>query len=391
VHNGIWDANDLRAFKDSVEKGSWNYWKDENGVVNLRADIDMKQTTLEAIGVINDKTDRMFTGNFNGNNYKIYNVNLIENKSIDISSSSYAFSALFGVAKNVRIENLRVEATVGFSSNPNPNNKKSKLVFAGGIIGYGATDTVTFLKNCSFSGQIKDEYGNVDYAGGLMGWYIVTVPSTASIDLEDCHTDHAAIAAQKEAGGLVGNFYNPDGGAFPAIFKGCYVLDTDIKAVNTAESFAGGIIGELPAGANIAMSACYVTESQPGTKSITAGLHAGGFIGFATTPATLTGCYNSEQVQGSKIGVLAGKDNSYVLTANGFYGIYDGSYSWIGEGGGTVSGNNNGVFTGSSASNALNNFYGGSALNDLNAALTGSGYQYEAPNDKASYPILIKQ
>ncbi|MDR0995321.1 MAG: fimbrillin family protein, partial [Tannerella sp.] len=26
VHNGIWDANDLRAFKDSVEKGSWNYW-----------------------------------------------------------------------------------------------------------------------------------------------------------------------------------------------------------------------------------------------------------------------------------------------------------------------------------------------------------------------------
>jgi hypothetical protein len=389
VHNGIWDANDLRAFKDSVEKGSWNYWKDENGVVNLRDNIDMSSATLEAIGTIDDDNMNIFSGTFDGNGHKIYNVHFKEN-SVMAKEDLYA-SALFALTMNASIQNLRVEATV--NSNGTPTNTHDGALAEGGIIGMAIG--VTSLKNCSFSGSIGSNNANTPMeAGGLIG----SVSTMPTITMENCYVNNTEIKGEK-VGGLVG-YVSYDKNVDTLTFTACHVVNTNIKTSDAgkyAGGLLGGIIGDKHFTANI--NSCYVTETAEnlGKVSISSAKVAGGLLGFSYVDVKLTGCFNSVWLNGttSNAALIGGADGA--PEAYGCYGIFSDSATPIllgpDSGGDSQSLNdsNNGVFTGSSASDALRNFYGGSALNDLNAALIGSGYQYKAPDDKASYPVLIKQ
>lgn len=236
----IYTKEQLKAFRDSVNNGK-TY---ENEVIMLMNDINLEcdenneDTLWNGIGDINNK----FSGTFNGNNYKIYNV------SINACNSNTIYS-FFNYISDSTIKNLTIEG-----------NTKSSLdinVSIGGIVGITYGESI--IENCCNKMNIEKEQVNWNAAGMISDNYgFLTIRNSRN---------EADISGGNNAAGILGVNYGT------VIIENCYNSGT-IK--NLKGNYVGGLIARDNSSTigNITVKNCYNIGTLTGRHS------CGGAVGY---------------------------------------------------------------------------------------------------------------
>ncbi len=148
---GISTAEDLAAFAAAVNAGeSTETWQDLEGVVNQLADIDMADKSADWTPIGNavvspdsnlsevSVTGNPFSGIFDGNGYKITNLNMTFTGTTD-----YSCFGLFGVVKNGEVRNVQVgtETAAGDSGSGCSLNVNTSVKVWAGVIAAGVIDS----------------------------------------------------------------------------------------------------------------------------------------------------------------------------------------------------------------------------------------------------------
>ena len=217
-----------------------------------------------------------------------------------------------------------------------------------GRIGSGGT-----VKNVVLEGVQITSDNSSGYAGGIAGWSFKGKIENSSVS--------GSVSGNSIAGAVVGTQL---GGAI----TGCSSSAT-VKGV----TFAGGIAGETNSGASL--TACYATGDVTVENDGTSNALAGGVVGYNGGSSTLTACYAAGNVSGKGSGTIhvggaVGK-NYGTLTACYWSGLPD---------------NDNGGATKVDGTTVTWQ----NAVDAMNAALSGKGWQYEL-KDGNSLPALKKE
>lgn len=180
------------------------------------------------------------------------------------------------------------------------------------------------IENCSVSGSVSGSNGS--YAGGVVGHQIVG-------SITGCSSS-AKVKGMNRVGGVVGAT-NSD-----ATLTACYATgDVTVEYDGSGNACAGGVVG-FNLG-NSTLTACYAAGNVSGKGNGT--IHVGGVVGATSSDATLTACYWSG---------LPDNDNGGATKVDGQ------SVTWQ------------------------------TAVDAMNNALNGSGWQYELTG---ALPTLKKQ
>ena len=187
----ITNATQLQAFLNAVNEGDYSAWKNPDGVVELGANIDLKDVTITPA----DK----FDGVFDGQNHEL--LNWITDKGL--------FNENSGTIKNVFIDNsckfnlpkITAAGTFGLIANTNTgivsgctNAADMTLTItedwgiqykAAPIVGLSTGDKA-LVTNCVNIGNVNISFGNLTasshYFGGIVG-------NTSGVDGVDCLTN----------------------------------------------------------------------------------------------------------------------------------------------------------------------------------------------------------
>ena len=272
-----------------------------------------------------------------GENGKVKNLTL---KNVNITAASYT-GAVAGM-NNGTIENCSVSGTVKSSSNN-----------AGGVTGYNNG----IITGCSASGNVSAN----SQAGGIVGYFV-----TGSITA--CYSS-ATVEGNYSVGGVAGNM------ASNTTLTACFSTGS-VTATGSGDADAGGVVGRISQDATV--TACYAT----GNVTATQGNNAGGVAG-SSGGGTITACYHATgTVSGSARvgGVLGlnqtGTDLSNIVTA--CYWQNDQSQG-IGE-----DQTSKGEATKVEGSTRWE-----TAKNTMNAALSGTGWQYVTGGSDA--PLTLRK
>jgi len=205
-------------------------------------DIDFESENFKGIGGI----QKSFSGIFNGNGYKIKNLN------INLPTNSNI--GLFKTCNNAEIKNLVLE---------NINIKGKNYI--GGVIGFAEN---TSIKNVHLNGNIAGEYcvgglvGNLIHSSIIDSEFSGKVCPTQNFYKEDEDNDFFASSYETKTmfsfGGIVGT----------AILS--KITSTQIEAQISGESSIGGFAGNI---AESQIQDCYCSATVNGNKDL--GLIAG--------------------------------------------------------------------------------------------------------------------
>jgi hypothetical protein len=252
------------------------------------------------------ETTNVFTGNFNGNNYRIYNLTINEVANDDIG--------FFGNACGSNISNIIIEkATVSGRSN------------VGGIVGHigcgGVIDNV-YINNGTVNG--------VDAVGGIAG-------KVNGLSIVSNSTNKLKVTgSSSNIGGIVGSF---DGGT---ISNSASIGDVE------GDQYVGGAVGNTGTSSNN-ITNTYATGNVKASTDT-----AGGFIGRYVTSGSIVSSYALGDVYstGGIVGGFAGNAGNSATITN----------SWSG---GDVKGNGTSVggFIGSTSINITDAFSSGNVEN----------------------------
>ena len=219
-----------------------------------------------------------------------------------------------------------------------------------GLFGYlGKAGTV---KNVVMEGLQITSDNSLGYTGGVVGNSWGTI--------ENCSVS-GSVSGTTFAGGVVGSQW---GGSI----TGC-----NSSATVKGEAYVGGIAGETNYGATL--TACYATGDVTVENDGTSNAWAGGIVGMNGGSSTLTACYAAGNVSGKGSGTIhvggAVGENYGTLTACYWSGLPD---------------NDNGGATKVDGTTVTWQ----TAVDAMNAALSGKGWQYEL-KDGNSLPTLKKK
>lgn len=208
---GIYTLQDLKYFRDMFNYGviweneqqihkSLDQWVDNNNVVTLRADIDLKNEPWIPIGVYGegyDNDERAFKLTFDGNGHTIYNLN-IQNNEGDLNGlySSGFFSLVTGTVKGLTIDGAVI-------------SDGDRLMNAGVIAG-SLWDG--FIYDCHVKGtvqvSINESFYDQTNVGGIVGEAITNEAEHAAIAACTVQTDASSKFTGKYIGGILGNINN---------------------------------------------------------------------------------------------------------------------------------------------------------------------------------------
>ena len=249
-----------------------------------------------------------------------------------------------GTVKDVTLEEVKIES----------DNEMSSV---GGVVGYSYGN----IENCSVSGSVS---GN-STAGGVVG-------AQWGGSITGCSSS-ATVNAGGVAGGIAGETNRE------ASLTGCYATgDVTVENDGSDNAWAGGVVGYN--GGSSTLTACYAAGSVTGKGSGT--IHVGGVTGHNS--GTLTACYHANGTVSGPAGTTGGVTgrnyksfNDPVITA--CYWGSNGQEQGIGENqAGTT-------FETTKVDGDWQN-----AVTQMNAALSGKGWQYEL-KDGNSLPALKKE
>ena len=325
-------------------------------LVNEEGQTDIDITLTGNITLTGDWTpigtsiSNAYKGTFDGGGHTITGLTV---------TTSDQYAGLFGCigsggkVKNVTLKDVKIES----------DNETSDV---GGVAGWSYGN----IENCSVSGSVSCS-GSHSIAGGVVGFQV-------GGSLTGCSSS-ATVNAGSIAGGIAGSTNSG------ASLTGCYATgDVTLVSNGTDSYFAGGVVGSN--GSSCTLKACYAWGSVTGSGSGT--VYTGGVTG-SNDLGTLTACYHAKgTVKGSDgatdgaTGGVAGRNYKGLMP---YGGIITACY-W-GDNGQTQGIGEDQVGTGETTK--VDGDWQ-TAVDAMNAALSGKGWQYEL-KDGSSLPTLKKE
>ena len=295
-------AAQFAYFRDQVSTGKNSF---SSKYISLVSDIDLNNIEWLPIG---GKTynNNNFSGKFDGNFNKIYNLKITERED---------YAGLFSnISGNSEIKNLGIE-----SGNIKLSSSETNAKFAGAIVSYSTGTILNCYNKANVEGEkvggiVGENRGDISnsynkgkisgtgYAGGIAACM------TNTIKIENCYNSGEVTSTKYYAGGITGR------SSTASTVKNCY----NYGNINGYE-YVGGIIGYAYAYQNYNDTInCYNLGKVEGTSD--SGSYVGGILGYAQRK--INNCYNSGELlvnQNSKVndvgGILA-YSNSATLTNN---------------------------------------------------------------------------
>lgn len=312
-------------------------WKLDINII-LTNNIDLTGIDWTPIGT---SFSNSYTGTFDGGNHTITGLTV---------TGSNEYAGLFGrigsggKVMNVKLEGVQIES----------DNEMSAV---GGVVGYSYGN----IENCSVSGSVSSN----STAGGVVG-------AQLGGSITGCNTS-ATVKGVTYAGGIAG--YTNGGGSL----TGCYATGSiSVENNTTNAAWAGGVVGS---NGSSTLTACYATGSVTSSGSGT--IYAGGVTG-TNDFGTLTACYHANgtiSCPGGTTGGVAGRNYKGLMSYGGIitacYWGSNGQIQGIGE---------DQVGTGGTTMVTDGDWQ--NAVTQMNAALSGKGWQYELTG---ALPTLKKQ
>ena len=329
----VTSADGLLAWNEAVQK-------DMTLNCTLADNIDLTGIDWTPIGT---SFSNSYTGTFNGGGHTITGLTV---------TGSNEYAGLFGrigsggKVMNVKLEGVQIES----------DNEMSAV---GGVVGYSYGN----IENCSVSGSVSSN----STAGGVVG-------AQLGGSITGCNTS-ATVKGVTYAGGIAG--YTNGGGSL----TGCYATGSiSVENNTTNAAWAGGVVGS---NGSSTLTACYATGSVTSSGSGT--IYAGGVTG-TNDFGTLTACYHANgtiSCPGGTTGGVAGRNYKGLMSYGGIitacYWGSNGQIQGIGE---------DQVGTGGTTMVTDGDWQ--TAVDAMNAALSGKGWQYEL-KDGSSRPTLKKE
>ena len=313
--------------------------------ITLTADIDLKGIDWTPIGKDGNKA---YTGTFDGNGKTITGLTV---------TGSYKYAGLFGdIDENGTVKNVVLEDVQITSDN------------SSGSVGGVAGDSWGTIENCSVSGSVS----GTTFAGGVVG-------SQWGGSITGCNTS-ATVKGEAYVGGIAGETN------YGATLTACYATGSVTLVSNNdiGTYFAGGVVGSN--GGSSTLIACYATGNVTGTGTGgTGSIYVGGVTG-TNDLGTLTACYHAAGTVSGPDGATGGVAGRNYKGLMPYGGIITACY-W-GDNGQTQGIGEDQVGTGETTKVTDGNWLG--AMDGMNAALSGKGWQYEL-KDGNSLPALKKE
>ena len=318
-------------------------WKLDINII-LTNNIDLTGIDWTPIGI---DYNHQYTGTFNGGGHTITGLTV---------TGSNEYAGLFGrigsggKVMNVKLEGVQIES----------DNEMSAV---GGVVGYSYGN----IENCSVSGSVSSN----STAGGVVG-------AQLGGSITGCNTS-ATVKGVAYAGGIAG-FTN--GGAS---LTGCYATGSvSVENNTTSAAYAGGVVGSN--GASSTLTACYATGSVTSSGSGT--IYTGGVTG-TNDCGTLTACYHANGTVSGPDGTTGGVTGRNFKDSLLGSGIITACY-WGSNGQTQGIGDNQAGTTGGTTQVDGTDVTWQTAVDAMNAALSGKGWQYEL-KDGNSLPALKKK
>lgn len=286
-----------------------------------------------------------YTGTFNGGGKTITGLTV---------TGSNEYAGLFGrigsggKVKNVTLKDVKIESNNGMGN-------------VGGVAGWSYGN----IENCSVSGSVS---GN-STAGGVVG-------AQWGGSITGCSSS-ATVKGVTYAGGIAG--YTNNGATLTA----CYATgDVTLESNGSDIYYAGGVVGNN--GSSSTLKACYAWGSVTGSKS-SGTVYVGGVTG-SNDLGTLTACYHAKGTVSGPDGTTGGVAGRNFKDSMFGGGIITACY-W-GDNGQTQGIGEDQVGTGGTTMVTDDDWQ--TAVDAMNAALSGKGWQYEL-KDGSSLPTLKKE
>ena len=330
----VYSEDGLKAVADIANNGN-------RGInITLDKDIDLTGTTWTPIGT---NYDNSYTGTFDGGGNTITGLTV---KGSDEYAGLFGYIGSGGTVKNVVLKDVQIES----------DNQYGCI---GGVAGYCYKGT---LENCSVSGSVSSNFS----AGGVVGQQF-----GGSITL--CGSS-ATVKGTGEVGGVAGKTDNS------ATLTACYATgNVTFERASTINTFAGGVVGLNGTGS--ILTACYATGNVTGTGTGTGSCYVGGVTGDNSS-GTLTACYHATGTVSGPDGATGGVTgrNYNAINTPVIIACY-----WRNDQAQGIGYNQAG--TGDTKKVEGDDWT--AAMNAMNAALSGTSWQYEASSD-GEFPLVIK-
>lgn len=214
AHNLMWISN----MTNSLVNPNWSAGK----YFSLRDNINLEDYEWTPIGDYSTGTaTSAFQGNFDGNNYTIYNINLKNSNNV------YKYSGLFGYLSSATIQDLQVKQ-VDYSLDL--TNYEDDL-YIGSLAGYATNSTISRINNDG-SIRVENGAGFETYMGGIAGYF-----NNGTITKTQNHTRlYSSGLDTLYAGGLAGRV--EDGDMIESFNRASLSLEAGTL-------YLGGLVGEL--------------------------------------------------------------------------------------------------------------------------------------------------
>lgn len=234
---------------------------------------------------IGESSSRVFMGNYDGNNFKIYGLYIKGNGNF-----YKQYNGLFGYVKNAGFKNITIES----SSISHVGNEHT---YFGGVLAYGKA--VTF-ENCHNYAHIK---GNTksSVVGGIIGY------AEDSLTINNS-TNYGNISGNY-VGGIMGFFSKRSYYDF-AEFTNCTNYGK-ITATNYSGGYIGGILGYTDDYFNDYSENTFTNCNNYGDiVSHNSTAYCGGIVGTISSYSTFTNCVNYAVVTGKRyVGGILGNNS----------------------------------------------------------------------------------
>mgnify|MGYP002967936975 FL=1 len=290
-----------------------------------------------------------YTGTFDGNGNTISGLTV---------KGSNEYAGLFGciddggTVKNVVLENVQIASDNQYAN-------------VGGVAGYSRGN----IENCSVSGSVSgnsNSNGTSNCVGGVVG-------QQYGGTITEC-TSSAIVDGTNEVGGVVGQTN------YGATLTACYATG-DVTAERDPQNntYAGGVVGFNGGGT---LTACYATGSVIGTGTGTAPIYVGGVTG-SNDSGTLTACYHAAETVSGPDGATGGVTGRNYDANVGIPSIT--ACYWQNNQAQGIGNNQAGTTDGTTkvADDWMD------AMNAMNAALSGTGWQYVPGSGDA--PLTLRK
>ena len=316
---GIYNVQDFLAFASAVNTGaSTKEWENEEGWVNLLADLDFAGVTdFEPVGhatapwenyVPAVTSGNPFTGKFDGNTHHIKNLNLICNETV----AGRHFGIFGYVGPGGIVQNFIIDDNCSLTINPEVTVSLSTGIIAG-VVYDGTVRDVTSYARMIYKGKATGLF-HMALIGGLYakenGCIIDSVHNWGKIDAEDS-TNLNAGATGIHVAGVVGFANAPTGNAKRNVISDC----SNHGNMTSQAGRTAGIVGAANACTDIIN--CENRGDQMNTMPKTDGGRLGNICCFTNNGSSISGCKN----YGNLISTTSGRVGGIVSLPNA------GSYS----------------------------------------------------------------